>query len=292
MNARRNFKINAKNMDDNMQKLASGMRINKAADDAAGLAVSEKMRSQIRGLQQASRNAQDGVSLIQTAEGYLDETQSLLQRMRELSVQSANGVYTAQDRLQIQTEVDALIDEVNRVASHAEFNTLKLIQGHYAMSGQQGTEAPSGLDTEGTHMPGIAFHIGANMNQFEKVGIGNMFAGALTDADAAGENGSVSGLKVDNQVAANQAISTLDEALETVSTQRATLGAFQNRLEFAIKGIDIGAQNLQAAESQIRDSDMAEEMTGFLKNQILTQSTASMLSQANMRSQLVMRVLG
>ncbi len=266
MNAQRNFKINTQNMDNQMQKLSSGLRITKAADDASGLAVSEKMRSQVRGLQMASRNIQDGISFIQTTEGYLQEIGDLLQRSRELSVQAANGIYTDEDRGQIQVEVTQLLDEIDRVASHAQFNGQQLLDGS-KFSQDQGS--------------GLVLHVGANMNQSESINIENMHAEQL----------GVNGLSLSSADSANSAIGTIDDALKTVNQQRADLGAFQNRMEFAMKGVDIGAQNLQAAESAIRDADMAESMSKFIKNQILTQSTSSMLAQANMRSQLVMTVL-
>lgn len=278
INAQRNFKINSANMDQSMEKLSSGLRIAKAGNDAAGLAVSEKMRSQISGLNQASRNAQDGISFIQTTEGYLSETGDVLQRVRELSIQAANGIYTDQDRMQIQVEVSQLVSEVDRVANHAQFNTLNMLTGRFAK-------------TDDPNKGGITFHVGANVDQNEKVFIGKMTAEALGIATGAGTARELV-VKMDTQENANKSIATIDKALEIVNKQRADLGAYQNRFESAIKGIDIGAQNLQAAESQIRDADMAKEMVGFVKNQILTQASSSMLSQANMKTQMVLRVLG
>jgi flagellin len=252
-----------------MEKLSSGERINKAADDASGLAVSEKMRSQIRGLNQASQNVQHGISFIQTTEGYLQETQDILQRLRELSVQSANGIYTEEDRGQIQVEVVQLVDEVNRVASHAEFNTMKLLDGSFAQGDDQSGE-------------GMRIQIGANIDQNEQVFVGKMDAEGLAIQD----------IDLSSAEGANMALSTLDEALKNVSSQRANLGASQNRFEKAIGGIDIAAENIQAAESRIRDADMAKEMVSYSKDQILQQAGTAMLAQANVRTQSVLQLLG
>jgi flagellin len=276
MFANRSLGVTNDNVTRNNERLSSGLRINRAGDDASGLAVSEKMRSQIRGLNQASTNAQNGISFIQTTEGYLQETQDILQRLRELAVQSANGVYTAEDRMQIQVEVSALIDEVDRIASHAQFNGLNLLTGRFAR--------PSGANTVTASM---WFHIGANMDQREQAFIGTMTASALGIRDPG--NFSITSLESPDE--ANRAIGTLDSALKKVSKQRADLGAYQNRLEHAIRGIDIGAENLQAAESRIRDTDMASEMVEFTKNQILTQSGTAMLAQANQRGQTVLQLL-
>ncbi len=274
INANRNFKNNTINMDYHMEKLSSGLRIVKARDDAAGLAVSEKMRAQIRGLQQASRNTQAGISFIQSTEGYLQETTQILQRVRELSVQAANGIYTLDDRMQIQVEVSQLIDEIDRVASHAEFNRLIMLTGRYA---------------SGTN--GLTFHLGANMNQNETIYIAAMTAEALELAE--GYNMSKKAkITMSTQESSNYAIGAVDEALKLVNSQRANLGAYQNRLELAMKGIDVAAENFQSAESVVRDADMAHQMVEYTKYQILTQSSATMMAQANMRSQLVLRILG
>lgn len=261
----------------NMEKLSSGMRINRAGDDASGLAVSEKMRAQIRGLKQASRNASNGISFIQTAEGFLQETQDILHRMRELSVQSANGVYTQEDRMQIQVEISQLVDEVDRIASHAQFNGMNMLTGRFARETGENTVTAS-----------MWLHIGANMDQRERVYIGTMTSSALGVREA----GTGDILNIGTPEDANRSIGTLDMALKNVNKQRADLGAYQNRLENAIKGIDIGAENLQAAESRIRDVDMADEMVDFTKNQILTQAGTSMLAQANMKTQSVLQLLG
>jgi len=256
-----------------IEKLSSGQRINRAGDDASGLAVSEKLRSQIRGLNQATRNIQNGVSFIQTTEGYLGETQDIIQRMRELAVQGANGVYTSEDRMQIQVEVSQLVDEINRIASHAQFNGMNLLTGRFARNGPQVMQ----------------FQVGANMDQSKQVFIGTMTAEALGIAGAQGTSGTVSILDPGK---ANQAIGTLDSALKVVSKQRADLGAFQNRFEMAAKGVSVAAENLQAAESQIRNTDMASQMVDYVKNQILDRAGSAMLAQANTRSQNVMTLLG
>jgi len=267
--AQRQNGINTENVKGDIEKLSSGMRINKGGDDASGLAVSEKMRAQIRGLNQASRNASDGISFIQTTEGYLSETTSVLQRVRELSVQSANGIYTAEDRMQIQVEVSQLVSEVNRIASHAQFNGMNLLTGRFAAGGA-----------------GIQFQVGANMDQNVKAFVGVMNAQGL------GLNGQSSkGLSISTAEIANSAIGVIDSALRLVNKQRADLGAYQNRLTEAVKGIDTAAENLQASESRIRDADMAREMVSFSKNQILVQASNAMLAQANTQNQGVLQLL-
>lgn len=279
MYAQRQNKNNGLNVANNIEKLASGMQINKAADDAAGLAISEKMRAQVRGLNQAERNANDGISLIQTTEGWLEETTQLLQRLRELSVKAANGTYAAEDRLQIQVEVSQIIDEVNRVASHAQFNGMNLLTGSFS--------------AEGDAVASMWIHVGANIDQREKLHIGTMTAEALglQSSNGPANTGSNFLVNLQTQDGANSAIAVLDEALKRVSKQRADLGAYQNRLEMATKGIAIGSENLQAAESRIRDTDMAKEMVEFTKNNILTQASQSMLSQANQMPQQVLQLL-
>ena len=260
----------------NMEKLSSGLRINRAGDDPSGLAVSEKMRAQIRGLNQASRNAENGISFIQTTEGYLQESQDIIHRMRELAVQSANGIYSAEDRMQIQVEISQLVDEVDRIASHAQFNGMNMLTGRFANESGENTVTAS-----------MWFHIGANMDQREQVFIGTMTSEALGLRQ--GETGEP--ISMSSPESANQAIGTLDMALQEVNKQRADLGAYQNRLEYAVKGLDIGAENLQAAESRIRDTDMANQMVKFTKNQILQQAGTSMLAQANQKTQSVLQLL-
>ncbi len=260
----------------NIEKLSSGMRINRAGDDASGLAVSEKMRSQIRGLNQANTNAQNGISFIQATEGYLQETQDIIQRLRELSVQSSNGIYTAEDRMQIQVEVSQLVAEIDRVASHAQFNGMNLLTGRFARETGENTVTGS-----------MWFHIGANMDQRTRAYIGTMTAAALGIRNLGDE----SIMSLSSPDSANRAIGTLDQAIKIVNKQRADLGAYQNRLEFTMRGLQIGAENLQAAESRIRDTDMAKEMVDFTKNQILTQSGTAMLAQANQTTQSVLNLL-
>jgi len=256
---------------ESIEKLSSGERINKGGDDASGLAVSEKMRAQIRGLNQASSNIANGVSFIQTTEGYLRSTTDVLQRMRELSVQSANGIYSAEDRMQIQVEVSQLVSEVNRIASQAQFNGMNLLTGRFGAGGA-----------------GIQFQVGANMDQNVKAFVGNMSATGLNLTGAQGGKT----LSISSADSANAAIGTLDSALKIVNKQRADLGAYQNRFETAKKGVDVAAENLQASESLIRDTDMAKQMVDFVRGQILVQAGSSMLAQANSQNQSVMKLLG
>ncbi len=258
----------------NIQKLSSGEKINRAGDDASGLAVSEKMRTQIRGLNQANRNIQNGVSLIQATEGYLQETTDILQRMRELSVQSANGIYSDEDRMQIQVEVSQLVAEVDRIASQAQFNGMNMLTGRFA----SGSESSLG----------ITFHIGANMDQRVTAYIGTMTATAL---GLKGAQGGDEQLSISTTDEANLAIGTIDEALKAVNRQRADLGAYQNRFEMASNGIAVAAENLQSAESGIRDTDMANEMVEYTKNSILNQAGSAMLAQANSQSHNVLALL-
>jgi flagellin len=272
--ANRILKYKEVDLNKNIEKLASGMRINKGGDDASGLAVSEKLRAQIRGLNQAESNIQNAVSFIQTSEGYLSETQDILHRIRELAVQSSNGIYTTEDRMQIQVEVSQLVDEVNRIASHAQFNGMNILEGDFA---------------RGAELDGIKFHVGANMDQRETAYIGTMTATALGLEGAQGEGEMVSISTVEG---ANMAIGLVDNALKVVSKQRADLGAYQNRFEMASKGVAVAAENLQAAESQIRDTDMASEMVKYVKNNILVQSGTAMLAQANVKTQSVLQLLG
>ncbi len=255
-----------------VEKLSSGMRINKAGDDASGLAVSEKMRSQIQGLRQAERNTEDGMSMIQTAEGYLNEVHEILQRIRVLAVQSANGVYTAEDRQLIQVEVSELVDEVDRISSQAEFNKMKLLTGAFARLHPTSS---------------MWFHMGPNMHQRERV-----FVETMTTAALGLRNPTVlTFISISTPGKANAVIGLADEALRIVSKQRADLGAYYNRLEHAAKGLMNAYENVQASESRIRDTDMAEQMSSFVRYQILTQAATSMLAQANTKSQTVLQLL-
>ncbi|MFD1020306.1 flagellin Hag [Thalassobacillus hwangdonensis] len=260
-----------------MEKLSSGLRINRAGDDAAGLAISEKMRGQIRGLDQAQSNAQDGISLIQTAEGALNETHSILQRMRELSVQSSNDTNTADDRKELQKEVNELIDEIDRIGNQTQFNTKNLLDG-------QG---------DATNMK---FHVGANATQSISLTINDMRStaigtnsgtqvNALKDATLTGSGG------IQTQSDADSAITVVDDAIKQVSAERSKLGAYQNRLEHTINNLGTSSENLTAAESRIRDVDMAKEMMNQTKNSILGQAAQAMLAQANQQPQGVLQLL-
>jgi len=256
-----------------LEKLSSGLRINRAADDAAGLAISEKMRSQIGGMKQAIRNAQDGISFIQTAEGALNETHSLLRRMRDLAVQASNGIYTDEDKQKLQEEFTQLYEEIDRIANTTEFNTQTLLDGTFSGSGA------------------VSFQIGANAGQIISGEIGDMRASGLglaaTLKTAATGIGSGSTLSVISGV-----LDAIDGAINTVSAERSKLGAIQNRLEHTIANLGVTTENLAASESRIRDVDMAQEMTEFTKSQILMQSATAMLAQANMKPQAVLQLLG
>jgi flagellin len=276
MFADRSLKVTQTFLDKNMEKLSSGLRINRAGDDASGLAVSEKLRAQIRGLNQASTNAQNGISFIQTTEGYLQESEDIVQRLRELAVQSANGIYTEEDRMYIQIEVSALVDEIDRIASHAQFNGMNLLTGRFGR--------PIG---ENVVTASMWLHIGANMDQREQVFIGTMTAKGIGIRNV-GDETFISLSASDD---ANRAIGTLDRALKIINKQRADLGAYQNRLEHAVRGLDVGAENMQASESRIRDTHMANETVNYTKNMILTQSGTAMLAQANQRGQAVLQLL-
>ena len=275
MFAQRNEGVVTTRMIKSAEQLSSGMRINRAGDDASGLAVSEKMRSQMRGLNMAGKNIQDGVSFIQATEGYLQETTDIMQRIRELAVQAANGIYSAEDRMQIQVEVSQLVDEVDRIASHAQFNGMNVLTGRFAR--ETGTQI-------------MQLHVGANMDQNERIYIGDMSARALgiVGATQGGEDAMVSVADVES---ANKAIGSIDAALTVINKQRADLGAYQNRFEMAYNGVAVASENLQAAESRIRDTDMAKAVVDYTRDQILSQSTTAMLAQANSSSQSVLRLL-
>ncbi|MCQ2587325.1 MAG: flagellin [Treponema sp.] len=276
MFANRQLGVTGLSLNKDMEKLSSGEKINRAGDDASGLAVSEKMRSQIRGLNKASQNAQNGISFIQTTEGYLQETTDIIQRIRELAVQSSNGIYSAEDRMQIQVEVSALISEVDRIASAAQFNGMNMLTGRFAQ--------PTG---ENVVTGSMWFHIGANMDQRTQVFIGTMTAAALGVRNV----GTEEKLSLETPEDANRAIGTLDEAIKKINKQRADLGAYQNRLELTVKGLNVAAENTQAAESRIRDTDMASQMVEFTKNSVLQQAGTAMLAQANSQSQNVLSLL-
>ena len=268
MNAHRNMGVNNNNAAKAMEKLSSGLRINRAGDDAAGLAISEKMRGQIRGLDQASRNAQDGISLIQTAEGALNETTNILQRMRELSVQAANDTNATTDRVAIKTELIALQDEITRIADTTKFNGKNLI------------------NAAASNGSALNIQVGANSGEGIKITLANMAASVIGVTTTL-----VSNISAGTAGDANKLTTAIDNALVKVSTQRAKFGAIQNRLEHTIKNIDNTSENLQSAESRVRDVDMAKEMMNYSKNNILNQAAQSMLAQANQQPQNVLNLL-
>lgn len=295
LNTHRQLTGNTGNTAKSLEKLSSGLRVNRAGDDAAGLAISEKMRSQIRGLDQASRNAQDGISFIQTAEGALNETHSILQRMRELAVQSATDTNDTADRLEIQKEVNQLLEEVNRIAETTQFNGMAMLNGDYS----------AGTQT-------MTFHIGANASQTATLNINKMDmtelgkisdssksalqsigTGTITLGGVATNVGdaATSTSNLTTREKANLAIGVIDDAIKDVSSERAKLGAMQNRLEHTINNLGTTSENLSASESRIRDVDMAKEMMEFTKNNILSQASQAMLAQANMQPQSVLQLL-
>ncbi|WP_031518054.1 flagellin [Desulfofalx alkaliphila] len=375
LNAHRQLGMNQTNASKSMEKLSSGFRINRAGDDAAGLAISEKMRGQIRGLKQAQRNAQDGISLIQTAEGALNETHAILQRMRELATQSATDTNTEVDRGEIQKEIDQLAAEITRIADTTEFNTQNLLGGEFkakfhigANKGQNVDLAINAMDADALKVQGEAYTVDSGIDGLQflnRTGEGFEFEVVLNTEDGKGtfaeideasgkitvtlntkdsasasdatladvkaalesvageagfqlvvaddfdgeaeaetvssttltfeidEDASKSvGINVSSQTAADAAITTINDALETVSAERSKLGAMQNRLEHTIANLGTSAENLQAAESRIRDLDMAEEIMAFTKNNILQQAATAMLAQANMAPQSVLQLLG
>lgn len=297
MNTQRSLSLSSNQGAKSMAKLSSGFRINSAADDAAGLSISEKMRSQIRGLAQASRNAQDGISMIQTAEGALGETQAILQRMRELAVQAGNDTNTAADRGEIQKEINQLTSEVNRIGNTTEFNTKTLLDGGASAVLQIGSNQAQTFSVAIGNMRAVALGIsgttaedpaaGASAGGVTDATFTAVSAGALTDNAGSPEYA----LDVTDAVKASAAISVIDQAVEIVSSERSKLGAMQNRLEHTIKNLDTSAENMQAAESRIRDVDMAKEMMEFTKNNILQQAATAMLAQANQAPQAVLQLL-
>lgn len=273
MNAQRNMGINTNNAAKSMEKLSSGLRINRAGDDAAGLSISEKMRAQIRGLDQASRNSQDGISMIQTAEGALNETHSILQRMRELAVQAANDTNVTVDRSSINDELQQLSDEITRIGQQTQFNTQNVLNG-----GEKDT-------VESSKAVGVKLQVGANCGQAITVTFSSMNATTL------GVSVGKKDIQVDNHTNATKAISTINNAIEKVSKERSKYGAVQNRLEHSIANTDNASENLQSAESRVRDVDMAKEMMSYSKNNILQQAAQSMLAQANSSTSGVLQLL-
>ena len=293
LNTYRQLSVNNSTTQKSLEKLSSGLRINRAGDDAAGLAISEKMRGQVRGLDQATRNAQDGISLIQTAEGALNETHSILQRMRELVDQAGSDTNNVDDRANIQKEIDQLNSEINRISNDTEFNTKKLLNGDLE---DVTSETGEGIDNA------LRFQIGANANQSINLNIGKMDAEALgvdkvkvtgsIEIPGTDEDGNTTTETVDataDNISAQ--LKTIDDAINQVSGQRADLGAVQNRLEHTINNLGTSSENLTAAESRIRDVDMAKEMMTFTKNNILQQAATAMLAQANAQPQTVLQLL-
>jgi flagellin len=318
MGANRLLGITNSRIEDNIQKLSSGLRINKAADDAAGLAISERMRVQISALDQSTKNAQDAISLIQVAEGALEEIHSMLRRMRDLAIQAANGTFSTSDRQQVQVEVSQLVGEINRIASTTQFNNRSLLTGAFNRTAlvNAGSSVVSpehrqryGVTrTDGTRPVrggSMLIHIGPNPNQVMTVSIGNMLASALgvqigLGAGSPTETTSVKGvtnvggffaISMTAQFQAEAALTRISSAVDAVSSQRAQLGAFQNRLQHAMQNLSIQSENVQAAESRIRDVDIASEVTEFSRNQILVQSGTAMLAQANVLPQTVLSLL-
>jgi flagellin len=274
LNANRVLGNSQADIQKDLEKLSSGQRINRASDDASGLAVSEKMRSQIRGLNQAGQNIQNGISFIQTTEGYLAETTDIVHRVRELAVQASNGIYTQSDRQMIQVEVSQLVDEVNRVASHAQFNGMNMLTGAFAKDSGKA----------------MTIQVGANADQSKSIFIGTMSATALGLQTETAQGKQSIDLSSPDQ--ANLAIASLDNALGKITKQRADLGAYQNRFEMAYKGVAVAAENMTASESRIRDVDMASQMVSYTKNNILSQAGTAMLAQANVSTRSVTQLLG
>ncbi|HPC41228.1 MAG TPA: flagellin [Spirochaetota bacterium] len=256
-------------LDKSIEKLSSGERINTAGDDATGLAVSEKMRTQINGLVQAEKNAQNGLSFIQVAEGSYQQINEIMQRIRVLSVQSANGIYSRDDRVQIQVEVSQLIDEVDRIASSAEFNRMKMLRGEYAKNSKAGS---------------MFFHVGANQDQRVRVYIATVSSKAFNLVNEGSKR------TISTVAGANAMIGYVDSALDRLNRQRADLGAYYNRLENTVKALAQTYENMMSADSRLRDADMAAEMVEFTKDRILVQTSAAMLAQANTKPKLIMKL--
>ena len=264
MNTNRQMGVVTSSLQKSTEKLSSGYKINRAGDDAAGLSISEKMRSQIRGLNKASDNAQDGISLIQVAEGALNETHSILQRMNELATQAANDTNTSDDRGAIKAEMDQLYDEIDRIRSTTQFNTMNLLDGNFQNKNLQ---------------------VGALSGQNITISISNMEAKEILGVEK-------TALKVSSNGSAGTSMTNIQKAIKAVSDQRSNLGALQNRLEHTINNLDTTSENTSSAESRIRDTDMAEEMVQYSKNNILSQAGQSMLAQANQQTQGVLSLLG
>ncbi|MGL4562154.1 MAG: flagellin [Brevinema sp.] len=291
--ANRQLSMSDRKVSKNMEQLSSGLRINNGADDASGLAVSEKMRTQIRGLNQAMRNTQDATSFLQTTEGYLQEVTTSLQRIRELSVQGANGIYTDEDRGYLNTEIGLLVDEIDRIANTAQFNTMTMLDGRFARPSAESptTPAADGENSAPTEVAsiqnGLLLHIGPNQDDNVKINIRQLSSSGLGLKDAGGS------ILIGTSTAdmANQSIGLIDKALSEVVSQRTELGAYQNRFESIHQGLYIAFENTTASESRIRDVDMARSVSDLVKNQILQQATVSMLAQANLKPQAILSLL-
>lgn len=279
-----------------MERLSSGLRINRSSDDAAGMAIANKMDAQVRGLKQANRNAMDGISMIQTAEGALNETHAILQRMRELAVQASNGVYEEADLKKVQDEINELTSEINRIGNETEFNKKSLLKGEGAVDPATGAAAKQE----------VTLQVGANKDQTMKVELGDMRAEALGLVGTAGDPGftatntvvngnnttpNQAAVSVETQANAGAAIEKFDAAIEKVSEQRGKLGAFQNRLEHTVNNLSVSEENLTASMSRIQDADMAEEMSTFTQQNVLSQAATAILAQANQRPQQVLQLL-
>ncbi len=280
MNANRQLGITTNGQGKSTEKLSSGYRINRAADDAAGLAISEKMRTQVRGLNRASTNAQDGISVVQTAEGALNEVHDMLHRMNELATQAANDTNTSIDRLQISKEIDQLVSEIDRVASTTQFNTMNLLDGSFTSKNLQ----VGSLEKQ-------KIEISIQALSASGLGLADKFPAEGPAVGMTGAGASAHKLNVSSFAKAGESMTLVQKAIDIVSEQRANLGAIQNRLEHTIANLDTTVENTQAAESRIRDTDMAEEMVRYSKNNILAQAGQSMLAQANQATQGVLSLL-
>ncbi|MDH4261505.1 MAG: flagellin [Spirochaetia bacterium] len=267
--AQRQIKMSEARLTKSIEKLSSGERINHSGDDATGLAVSEKMRTQIRGLKQAESNAMLGLSFLQVAEGGLGQVNDIMQRIRELSIQAANGIYSPQDRVQIDVEVSQLIDEVDRISTTAEFNRMKLLDGSLSKSGKAS----------------MFFHVGPNQNQRIRAYISTMNSKAFNLIEGGRKKG------VSTVGKANSMLGIVDSAIDNLNRQRADLGAYYNRIEITAQSLRTGYENMVVAESRIRDTDIAEELVEYTKEQVLLQSGTAMLAQANQNSKIVLQLL-
>jgi len=268
--ANRQLKQVENSLDKSMNRLSSGEQIIRAGDDASGLAVSEKMRTQINGLMQAEKNAENGLSFIQVAEGSYQQLNEIMQRIRVLSLQSANGIYSNADRSQVQVEVSQLVDEVDRISSSAEFNRMRILRGDFARDSKIGS---------------MYFHVGANQNQRMRVYIATVSSKAFNLVNEENKKRTISTI-----AGANAMIGYTDTAIDRLNRQRSDLGAYYNRLEKTIQALGIMYENMMTADSRIRDADMATEMVELTKDQILTKTSVAMLAQANAKPKLIMKL--